>query len=206
MLPGAALHGAALIGLAGAGCLAVWVRQRGRRTLGRPHPGVAWYAAALGCLMLALLAILAGLVWPAAYPALRLAHLHLNTLGFIGLSALGTLQVLMPTVLGVQDPDAVQRLRGQLPWALTAVALVNSADKVKNIRLKVHPRWQFTGKNDYYDLVAGLESFFAPKTEAEAWEKALREGRVFAEVAIGKSGNARLVRLIKADSSPTRDN
>ncbi|HMW52634.1 MAG TPA: hypothetical protein PKD33_11150 [Rhodocyclaceae bacterium] len=123
VLPGAALHGAALIGLAGAGCLAVWVRQRGRRTLGRPHPGVAWYAAALGCLMLALLAILAGLVWPAAYPALRLAHLHLNTLGFIGLSALGTLQVLMPTVLGVQDPDAVQRLRGQLPWALTAVAL-----------------------------------------------------------------------------------
>lgn len=89
---------------------------------------------------------------------------------------------------------------------LTAVALVNSADKVKNTRLKVHPRWQFTGKNDYYDVVAGLESFFAPKTEAEAWEKALREGRVFAEVAIDKSGNARLVRLIKADSSPTRDN
>jgi uncharacterized membrane-anchored protein len=89
---------------------------------------------------------------------------------------------------------------------LTAVALVNNAEKVKNIRLKVHPRWQFTGKNDYYDVVAGLESFFAPKKDAEDWEKALREGKVFAEVAIDKSGNARLVRLTKVDLPLQRDN
>jgi len=87
---------------------------------------------------------------------------------------------------------------------LTAVALVNAADKVKNVKLKVHPRWQFTGKNEYYDVVAGLESFFAPKKDAEDWEKALRAGKVFAEVAIDKGGNARLVRLTKADSPPAR--
>lgn len=89
---------------------------------------------------------------------------------------------------------------------LTAVALVNQADKVKNIRLKVHPRWEFTGKSEYFDVVAGLESFFAPKKEAEDWEKPLREGRVFAEVAIDRSGNARLVRLTKVDLPPERDN
>jgi uncharacterized membrane-anchored protein len=89
---------------------------------------------------------------------------------------------------------------------LTAVALVNSAEKVKNVRLKVHPRWQFSGKNEYYDVVAGLESFFTPKKDAEDWEKALREGKVFAEVAIDKGGNARLVRLTKADLPVERDN
>ena len=130
VLPGAALRGAALVGLTGAGLLLGWVRQRGRRTLGRPHPGVAWYAAASGCLMLALLAILVGLAWPEVYPALRLAHLHLNTLGFIGLTALGTLQVLMPTVLGVQDPGAALRLQGHLRWALAAVGLTALAGAV----------------------------------------------------------------------------
>jgi hypothetical protein len=49
-------------------------------------------------------AIFAGLLWPAGYGALRLVHLHLNTLGFIGLTAIGTLHVLMPTVLGKPDP------------------------------------------------------------------------------------------------------
>ena len=133
VLPGVALHGAAVAGLVGAGALLAWVRRRGRRTLGRPHPGVAWYAAALGCLMVALLAILVGLAWPAAYPALRLAHLHLNTLGFIGLTALGTLQVLMPTVLGVQDPGAVVRLHGHLRWALAAVGLTALAAGVPTL-------------------------------------------------------------------------
>ncbi len=88
---------------------------------------------------------------------------------------------------------------------LTAVALVSNPEKVKNVRLKVHPRWNFTGKDSYYDVVAGLESFFAPKKDAEDWEKALRAGKVFAEVAIDKSGNARLVRLTKADLPPARE-
>lgn len=89
---------------------------------------------------------------------------------------------------------------------LTAVALVASPEKVKNVRLKVHPRWSFTAKDGHFDIVAGLESFFAPKQDAEEWEKALRDGKVFAEVAIDKGGNARLVRLTKVDLPRAHDN
>lgn len=120
--PGWALHGALVAGLGATGGFLVWAVRRGRASLGKPHPGLAWYLAALACLALALAAILVGLLWPAAYGALRRVHLHLNTLGFIGLTAIGTLQVLMPTVLGKPDPQAALRLRRQLPWALGGVA------------------------------------------------------------------------------------
>lgn len=120
--PGAALHVALALGLAAAAGMLVWVLGRGRKALGRPHPGLYWYVAALGCLLLALLAIVTGLFWPAVYPLARLAHLHLNTLGFIGLSAIGTLHVLMPTALGQPDPQATSRLKRQLPWMLGGVA------------------------------------------------------------------------------------
>jgi hypothetical protein len=56
--------------------------------------------------------------------ALRLVHLHLNTLGFIGLAALGTLPVLLPTALARPDPAAGQRLARDLPLAAGGVALV----------------------------------------------------------------------------------
>lgn len=120
--PGWALHGALLAGLVATGAFLAWAVRRGRTSLGKPHPGLAWYVAALGCLALALMAIFVGLLWPVAYGALRLAHLHLNTFGFIGLTAIGTLHVLMPTVLGKPDPQAGLRLRRQLPWALAGVA------------------------------------------------------------------------------------
>jgi hypothetical protein len=123
VLPAPALHGAVTLGLGAAGVLLAWLLKRGRATLGKPHPGLAWYGAALACLILALLAMLVGLLWPAGYGAMRLAHLHLNTLGFIGLTAIGTLHVLMPTVLGQPDPLVAQRLRRQLPWALAGVGL-----------------------------------------------------------------------------------
>jgi hypothetical protein len=123
VLPVAALHGAVTVGLGAAGVFLAWLLKRGRATLGKPHPGLAWYGAALACLILALLAILVGLLWPAGYGAMRLAHLHLNTLGFIGLTAIGTLHVLMPTVLGQPDPQVAKRLRKQLPWALAGVGL-----------------------------------------------------------------------------------
>ncbi|MBS0346628.1 MAG: hypothetical protein JSR69_09210 [Proteobacteria bacterium] len=122
VLPGWNLHLAASIGIVAALGFLAWQWRRGRAALGRPHPGLAWYKAALGCLAVALVAILAGLLWPAAYAVLRLAHLHLNTLGFIGLAAIGTLHVLMPTALGQPDPQAAVRLRRQLPWALGGVA------------------------------------------------------------------------------------
>ena len=42
--------------------------------LGRPHPGLAWYEAALACLVLALLAILASAIWPQQTIALMETH------------------------------------------------------------------------------------------------------------------------------------
>lgn len=121
VMPGWGLHPAIVAGLVATGLMLGWTFRRGRACLGKPHPGLAWYKASLACLLAALVAILAGLLWPAGYAVLRLAHLHLNTLGFIGLAAVGTLHVLMPTALGVPDPQAALRLRQQLPWAMGGV-------------------------------------------------------------------------------------
>lgn len=92
--------------------------------LGRPHPCLAWYEAALFCLVLALLAILAAALWPQQWIALRNVHLHLNTLGFVGLTAFSTLAVLLPTATGKSDAGAVVRLRGDLVWAFLATGMI----------------------------------------------------------------------------------
>ena len=124
LLGSAALHAAAGMALLASLYFAGWVGLRARRTLGKPHPGWRWYLAATACLILALIAVLAMALWPQATRALRLFHLHLNTLGFIGLSAVGTLQVLMPTVLSGPDPEAAARLRRDLPLFLAGVTTV----------------------------------------------------------------------------------
>lgn len=113
-----AQHAAALLVAAAAAGLLVWSRRRRAGMLGRAHAGLAWYEAALACLIAALLAILASALWPAQTIALRRLHLHLNTLGFVGLTALGTLAVLMPTVAGRPDPAVAAALRRDLPWAI----------------------------------------------------------------------------------------
>jgi hypothetical protein len=114
----------ALPALVAASALLIWSRRRRVGMLGRAHPGLAWYEAALACLMLALVAILASTVWPSQAPALRRLHLHLNTLGFVGLTALGTLAVLLPTVANRPDPEVARRLRRDLPWAVAGTLLV----------------------------------------------------------------------------------
>ena len=114
----AALGGIAALGLGG------WTLERTRRMLGPRHPGLDWYLAALGCLLPALLAVLLMPLFPAQRNGLRLFHLHANLLGFVGLAALGTLQVLLPTCLGRADPDAASRLRRDLKWALAGVLLI----------------------------------------------------------------------------------
>ncbi len=128
LLPAAWLRGptlASLPALASTAALAGWAMARGRGGLGKAHPGLWWYPAACLCLLLALLAVPAMELWPAQRAALRLFHLHLNTLGFIGLTAVGTLQVLLPTAVGRADPLAALRLRRDLPLALAGVLLVS---------------------------------------------------------------------------------
>lgn len=119
-----AQHAGALFALVAASALLIWSRLRRAGMLGRPHACLAWYEAALACLIVALLAILASAVWPAQTLALRRLHLHLNTLGFIGMTALGTLAVLLPTVIGRPDPEAATHLRRGLPWAAGGTVLV----------------------------------------------------------------------------------
>ena len=115
---------AAALGVLAAAGLGGWTLERTRRMLGPRHPGLDWYLAALGCLLLALLAVLLMPLFPAQRHGLRLFHLHANLLGFVGLAALGTLQVLLPTCLGRADPDASVRLRRDLKWALAGVLLI----------------------------------------------------------------------------------
>lgn len=124
VLPQWSLHAAATVTAAAAFTLLFWTSRRLRSTLGTPHPGARWYGAALLCLFLAVSLVPVWLALPELRPALRLFHLHLNTLGFIGLAALGTLPVLLPTTLGRPEPDAGDRLRRDLPWAAAGAVLV----------------------------------------------------------------------------------
>jgi hypothetical protein len=122
-LPYGLVHMAAAVDLILASILLAWIMRRAKATLGSPHPGWRWYGLALGGLLLALLAILAIAVWPQYWQPLRLFHLHLNTIGLVGLAALGTLPVLMPTCLGKPDPEAASWLRRRL-WLAAVGALL----------------------------------------------------------------------------------
>jgi len=90
-----------------------WIRGRVRNCFGAPHPGLLWYRLALGALALGLAAILLGAFWPSQWLSLRRLHLHLNLLGFIGLTALGTWRVLLPTVGRFDDPTSSGWLQRQ---------------------------------------------------------------------------------------------
>lgn len=114
---------AVLAGLTLTLAMAAWIVLRARAAIDAPHPGLYWYLAAVVCLALALASVLVMEFLPAQRAALRLFHLHLNTLGFIGLTALGTLAVLLPTAAGQPDPDAARRLRRDLPLAVAGVLL-----------------------------------------------------------------------------------
>jgi len=122
--PAAGFAAAASAALLLAATLAGWMSLRARRALGTPHPCWHWYLAAISLLGIALLLVPAMACWPQARNTLRLLHLHLNVLGFVGLTALGTLQVLLPTVLNAADATAGQRLRRHLPLAVGAVLMI----------------------------------------------------------------------------------
>lgn len=102
--------------------MSLWIAWRAQAAVGAPHPCLWWYLAACACLAVALSAVLLLHDLPGQRQALRLFHLHLNTLGFVGLTALATLHVLLPTAAGQADPEAARALaRGLLP-ALAGVA------------------------------------------------------------------------------------
>lgn len=112
----------------GALVLLAWAWQRSRLALGRPHPGVRWYLAALTGLVVALAAVFGMVLAPARYAAWYGLHLHLNLLGWVGLAVLGTLPVLLPTCLKKFEPNATLRLQLSLPWAIFgALAIALSA-------------------------------------------------------------------------------
>jgi len=124
ILPDALLSGAAGLALLGVGIMLVWMRAMMRRCLGPAHPGLGWYGAALACLGLGLMMVPAMQWWPAWHGALRAFHIHINLYGFVGLTAIGTLQVLMPTAANKPDPGAALRLRQDLKWALAGTVLL----------------------------------------------------------------------------------
>lgn len=115
---------AAVIASVASGSFVWWTWRRGKSALGSPHPCLYWYLAALFCLMLGLAAVLAMDLWPAQRLPLKRLHLHLNTLGFIGITAVATLQVLLPTVAGRPDTQVAARLRSDLSLVLGGTLLV----------------------------------------------------------------------------------
>ncbi len=114
---------AALLALIACIALLAWQGMRAGEALGGVHPGLRWYLAALACLAASLLAVLAMSAWPEQTVALKRLHLHLNLLGFVGLTAIGTLQVLLPTAAAQPDAQAAARLRSDLPAAFAGTLL-----------------------------------------------------------------------------------
>ena len=123
-LPRGFLHLAAAVDFVLALVLLRWMITRAKGCIGSPHPGWRWYGMALLCLMLALLVVPPLSVIAELYAPLRLLHLHLNTLGLVGLAALGTLPVLLPTTLGKTDPLSAIWLRQRLMLSFISVLLV----------------------------------------------------------------------------------
>ncbi|MBF0425584.1 MAG: hypothetical protein HQL66_07170 [Magnetococcales bacterium] len=108
---------AALGGMIG-GVLLAWMRALARRSVGAVHPGLLWYQGAVVFFLLAMASIVAGMLMPQQWHALRSLHMHCNLLGFLGITAIGTLQVLLPTVGGYVDEEVMQRLRVDFKYAV----------------------------------------------------------------------------------------
>jgi len=132
---------AAVPALFGIVLLSRWMQRRGKQALGNPHPGLLWYRLALAALGLGLIAILLGRILPDYWIQLRQVHLHLNTLGFIGLTALGTLRVLLPTVTHMQDDKAVLWLQGEWAWLVTGTLLIAAGAANRNLAILGAALW-----------------------------------------------------------------
>jgi nitrite reductase (NO-forming) len=122
-----ALTGAACLLLVAAvtAHLVVLVRL-GRGALGgRLKPVVGYYRAAAAALVAGAVlgwSLAAGVLGDRLHAGLRLAHIHVMLLGWIGLPVLGTLFMLWPTVLGVPMRDRTARVARRVLW-LTGAGL-----------------------------------------------------------------------------------
>ncbi|GAA2263818.1 multicopper oxidase domain-containing protein [Streptomyces atrovirens] len=119
---------AALLVAAATAHLVTLVRL-GRGALGgRLKPVVSYYRAATAALIagavLGWLLTTGGAGGPDRYAGLRLAHLHVTLLGWIGLPVLGTLFMLWPTVLGVRMRDRTTKLSRWVLWLTGSGLLV----------------------------------------------------------------------------------
>lgn len=107
------------------GLQAGWIWRRRKLALAGAHPGLYWYLAALTALLLGISAVLLRELIPAQWQALRVFHLHMNLYGFLGLTAIGTLRVLLPTVLAIYDRGATLYLRQRLALAVMATLCIS---------------------------------------------------------------------------------
>jgi len=105
--------------------LSYWMVQRQKKCLGTPHPCFYWYLAALGCLFVAVTVMGLTHWFPEHWQVFKRFHLHLNILGFIGLTAFSTLQVLLPTTAQYSDKETGKRLQQDLKFAVIAVILLS---------------------------------------------------------------------------------
>ncbi|MEU0088929.1 multicopper oxidase domain-containing protein [Streptomyces sp. NPDC006274] len=107
----------------------VMLVRLGRGALnGRLKPIVSYYQVATAALIAG--AVLGGLLatgaaaGPERYAGLRLAHIHVTLLGWIGLPVLGTLFMLWPTVLGVRMKDRTTKVSRWVLWLTGSGLLV----------------------------------------------------------------------------------
>ena len=96
-----------------------------RRAFGGPLAGTVWFYVAAGAALLAgmgLGVLLAGGAAGSAdaYRAMRLAYVHLNVLGWVGLAVVGTQFTLWPTVLRTRMVADPRRAAG---WSLPLLAV-----------------------------------------------------------------------------------
>ncbi|MFI7413508.1 multicopper oxidase domain-containing protein [Streptomyces sp. NPDC049627] len=168
----------------------VMLVRLGRGALGgRLKPIVAYYRAATVALIIgtALGGLLAtgGAGGPDRYAGLRLAHVHVTLLGWIGLPVLGTLFMLWPTVLGVRMRDRTTKVSRWVLWLTGGGLLVAVAG------LALGLRWSAVAGLALYVAGAALAAGLfvrtvrgnRPVSAAAAWMLAAATGWLLTAVA-----------------------
>ncbi|MEN8652582.1 multicopper oxidase domain-containing protein [Streptomyces sp. 21So2-11] len=169
--------------------LVVLVRM-GRGALGgRLQPIAAYYRAAAAALIAGAVLgwlLASGTAGPGRHTGLRLAHIHVTLLGWIGLPVLGTLFMLWPTVLGVRMQERTTRVARPVLWLTGGGLLVAVAG------LSAGWRWPAsagvavyaTGVAVAVQLLARTVRKRPPVSAAAAWMLAAATGWLLAGVTV----------------------